>query len=177
VNPIPWARVLAGLALVVASLGLVIFAFERIKADGAAGERVARTEERAAAQHAADVAIGDNKRESARREFVMQETVHVTESRLASAAAAASAADARARGLRQQLAVAAARSAAPLDPAASPECAADHRAVGVLAELLGQADEFAGEVARDADASRIRGASCERSYDVLTNPETASAEP
>lgn len=39
---------------------------------------------------------------------------------------------------------------------------------GMLAIVLGMADEAAGRMAKIADESRIAGASCERSYDALT---------
>ncbi len=56
--------------------------------------------------------------------------------------------------------------------AAAGQCAPDSSALDLLAELQRRADERAGELARIADDARIRGSSCERSYDsasVLTS--------
>lgn len=47
--------------------------------------------------------------------------------------------------------------------------AAASRAVLVLAEVFKRADERAGELAADADQSRGRGVTCERSYDAIAN--------
>lgn len=40
-----------------------------------------------------------------------------------------------------------------------------HDPIGVLADVLGRADARAGELAAVADASRVRGLTCERAYD------------
>lgn len=67
--------------------------------------------------------------------------------------------------LRKQLAsyAAAARNTAAVGaspPASDP--------IGVLADVLGRADERAGKLAQFADAAHIAGLACERSYDALT---------
>jgi hypothetical protein len=58
-NPIPWARILGVLALVVAAFGLVVFGVQRIKTDGAASNVAAQER-----QHAKDVevAAGETRR-------------------------------------------------------------------------------------------------------------------
>jgi hypothetical protein len=67
--------------------------------------------------------------------------------------------------MRQQLAAfraahaGAAASAPAGDPAGDP--------IGVLADVLGRADERQGELASYADAARIAGLACERSYHAL----------
>jgi len=40
--------------------------------------------------------------------------------------------------------------------------------LGVLADVLGRADQSAGVLAQYADAARVAGLACERSYDALT---------
>nr|WP_197065167.1 DUF2514 family protein [Delftia sp. ZNC0008] len=55
-----------------------------------------------------------------------------------------------------------ARSAAT---AAEREATAD--AIGVLADVLGRADERAGVLASTADQARVRGAACERAFDAV----------
>jgi hypothetical protein len=72
-------------------------------------------------------------------------------------------ADAAGRDLRVRLAgaVAAARAAS----AAGGEAAGDP--IGVLADVLGRADERAGVLAGYADEARTAGLACERSYDAL----------
>ncbi len=47
-----------------------------------------------------------------------------------------------------------------------PELAAT-RAAGVLSDMLGRADQRAGELAKIADQSRIAGEACQREYDYL----------
>ncbi|WP_186259172.1 DUF2514 family protein [Burkholderia gladioli] len=79
----------------------------------------------------------------------------------ADAATAASAAD----GLRKQVAalVSRARNSAP-----SARSATTDDPIGVLADVLGRADDRAGELAKIADERGIAGQQCERSYDALT---------
>ncbi|MFG0659304.1 DUF2514 family protein [Delftia sp. WSY_13] len=69
-----------------------------------------------------------------------------------------------------------ARSAAT---AAEREATAD--AIGVLADVLGRADERAGILAAAADQARARGAACERAYDTVADrinagPQAAAQE-
>ncbi|MDN7937453.1 DUF2514 family protein [Burkholderia multivorans] len=79
----------------------------------------------------------------------------------ADAAAAASAAD----GLRKQVAVLVTAARHPAATAGSP-AAGD--ALDLLADVLGRADERAGELAKIADERGIAGQQCERDYDALT---------
>lgn len=69
-----------------------------------------------------------------------------------------------------------ARSAAT---AAEREATAD--AIGVLADVLGRADERAGILAAAADQARARGGACERAYDTVADrinagPQAAAQE-
>ncbi|AWD90809.1 Rz-like spanin [Burkholderia phage vB_BmuP_KL4] len=78
----------------------------------------------------------------------------------ADAAAAASAAD----GLRKQVATLVERAHHPAAATGSP---ATSDALDLLADVLGRADEAAGELAEYADRARIAGQQCERDYDAL----------
>jgi hypothetical protein len=55
-------------------------------------------------------------------------------------------------------------------PAASNGGAPAGDPIGVLAQVLGEADDFATGVAAEADANRIAGLACERSYSTLSTP-------
>ena len=87
----------------------------------------------------------------------------------ADAAAAASAAD----GLRKQVAVLIERARHPAATTGSP-AAGD--ALDLLADVLGRADEAAGELAKIADESGIAGKQCEADYDALTVSTTPRKE-
>ena len=50
------------------------------------------------------------------------------------------------------------------DTGTAAECEAARKASGVLAQLLGEADELAGIFAESADRSRIAGRACEAAY-------------
>lgn len=93
-------------------------------------------------------------------------------------AANADAADARrASGRLQQridaLVATARRSAA--NPGTEPAVAPTGDPIGVLADVLGRADQRAGILAEYADKARIAGQSCERDYDALTQPPRPAA--
>ena len=78
----------------------------------------------------------------------------------ADAAAAASAAD----GLRKQVAVLVERGRYPAASTGGPSTG---DALDLLADVLGRADDAAGEYARIADERGIAGQQCERDYDAL----------
>ncbi|QOI07690.1 DUF2514 domain-containing protein [Pseudomonas savastanoi] len=67
--------------------------------------------------------------------------------------------------------LAAASSCAPVDTGAAQRGKAANRAAMVLSELLSRSDARAGELAKYADAARIAGLACERSYNSLITPE------
>lgn len=54
------------------------------------------------------------------------------------------------------------------------QCAAIEEAVIVLADLFGEADRFAGELAEAYDSAESAGRTCERTYDTLTPPAPVS---
>jgi len=70
--------------------------------------------------------------------------------------------DAVARRLQRQLSDLSGR--VSKDPGTAAECAAARSAAGVLAELLGEADELAGAFAESADRNRVAGEACEAAY-------------
>lgn len=75
---------------------------------------------------------------------------------------------AAADGLRAAVAGAARRARASACAAASSPGEPDSDPIGVLADVLGRADQRAGVLAEHADRLRIAGSACERSYDALT---------
>ncbi|MBU9549947.1 DUF2514 domain-containing protein [Burkholderia multivorans] len=120
----------------------------------------------AAAQKAQAEAVAAARAEEQRRTAAQQENAnHAAKERdqaRADAAAAASAAD----GLRKQVATLIERAR---HPAATTGSAAAGDALDLLADVLGRADERAGELAEYADRARIAGQQCEADYDSLTN--------
>lgn len=64
--------------------------------------------------------------------------------------------------IQDAAAVARSRCAASTAPGSSP---AGTDIIGLFAELLGSVEEAAGQYAAEADASRIRGLTCERAYE------------
>ncbi len=119
-----------------------------------------------AAQKAQLAAVDAARAEEERRTAAQQENAdHAAKERdqaRADAAAAASAAD----SLRKQVAVLVERARHPA-VAAGSSAAGD--ALDLLADVLGRADQRAGELAEYADRARIAGQQCERNYDALTS--------
>lgn len=93
-----------------------------------------------------------------------EQSDHDTRQALAAAAADRDRAAAVAGQLRNRLAALAAQRANP--PAVGQRPATDDP-IGVLADVLGRADNRAGILASYADAARIAGQQCERDYDAL----------
>ncbi|EEE06842.1 MULTISPECIES: DUF2514 family protein [Burkholderia cepacia complex] len=120
----------------------------------------------AAAQVAQAKAVDTARAEEQRRTAAQQENaIHAAKERdqaRADADAAASAAD----GLRKQLAAYVERARHSTAAAGSP---ATGDALDLLADVLGRADEAAGELAKIADERGIAGKQCEADYDSLTN--------
>src|SRR5690554_559619 len=73
--------------------------------------------------------------------------------------------DAVARRLQRQLSDLSGRISS--DPGTAAECEAARSAAGVLAQLLGEADELAGAFAESADRNRVAGEACEAVYDAV----------
>lgn len=117
----------------------------------------------ARAQRERVAAVEEAQREEAALRGRMEESHARTIEELARLRIDRAAADAASRDLRVRLAgaVAAARAAS----AAGGEAAGDP--IGVLADVLGRADERAGVLAGYADQTRAAGLACERSYEAL----------
>ncbi|UQP02222.1 DUF2514 domain-containing protein [Burkholderia multivorans] len=103
--------------------------------------------------------------ESNRRAAAQSENAKDANQQRTAALADAFAARAAAGSLQQRVdqLVAAAR-----HPAAAPGSPATGDAFDLLADVLGRADQRAGELAKYADRARIAGQQCERDYDALT---------
>lgn len=103
--------------------------------------------------------------ESNRRAADQSENAKDANQQRTAALADAFAARAAAGSLQQRVDQLAAAARHPAATAGSP---ATGDALDLLADVLGRADERAGELAAYADAARIAGQQCERDYDALT---------
>ncbi|MCL4631507.1 DUF2514 family protein [Burkholderia sp.] len=119
----------------------------------------------ASAQKAQLDAVAAARTEEQRRTAAQSEIANDANQQRTAALADAFAARAVAGSLQQRVdqLVAAAR-----HPAAAAGSPATGDALDLLADVLGRADERAGELAEALDASRIAGLACEKSYDSLT---------
>lgn len=124
-------------------------------------------------EHAATAqtqAIKAARAEEQRRTAAQSEIAKDANTQRNAALADAFSARAAAGGLRNQVAelVRAARSGS--HPAAAAGSPATGDALDLLANVLGQSDQRAGELAAYADTARIAGEQCERDYDAATAP-------
>lgn len=119
----------------------------------------------AAAQKAQLAAVDAARAEEQRRTAAQSEIAKDANQQRTAALADAFAARAAAGSLQQRVdrLVAAAR-----NPAAATGSPAASDALDLLADVLGRADERAGQLAEYADRARIAGQQCERDYDALT---------
>ncbi|MDN8078268.1 DUF2514 family protein [Burkholderia multivorans] len=119
----------------------------------------------AAAQKAQLDAVAAARTEEQRRTAAQSEIANDANQQRTAALADAFAARAAAGSLQQRVdqLVAAAR-----HPAAAAGSPAAGDALDLLADVLGRADQRAGELAEYADRARIAGQQCERDYDALT---------
>ncbi|PXW28267.1 DUF2514 family protein [Paraburkholderia caballeronis] len=115
--------------------------------------------------------------EEQRRTAAQSEIAKDANAQRTAALADAFAARAAAGGLQQRVTqlIAAARTAGHSATAAGSPATGD--ALDLLADVLGRADDRAGELAAYADAARIAGEQCERDYDALTAANTVEAAP
>ncbi|HDV8348848.1 TPA: DUF2514 family protein [Burkholderia vietnamiensis] len=118
-----------------------------------------------AAQKAQLAAVAAARAEEQRRTAAQSEIAKDANQQRTAALADAFAARAAAGSLQQRVdqLVAAAR-----HPAAAAGGTATGDALDLLADVLGRADQRAGELAEYADRARIAGQQCERDYDALT---------
>jgi hypothetical protein len=125
-------------------------------------------EERLAQEAAKVGAVGDARREEQRRLFEQAEIANAAKKEADQARADARAADAIAGRLRQRVADLVAASRAGGDSTATSGGSAAGDPIGMLADVLGRCDRRAGILAQYADAARIAGQACERTYEALT---------
>ncbi|MDN8056387.1 DUF2514 family protein [Burkholderia multivorans] len=121
---------------------------------------------KAAAAQAQAKAVDAARAEEQRRTAAQQEIANDANQQRTAALADAFAARAAASSLQQRVdqLVAAAR-----HPATSAGSPAAGDALDLLADVLGRADEAAGELAKIADERGIAGKQCEADYDALTS--------
>ncbi|HDR9176316.1 DUF2514 family protein [Burkholderia vietnamiensis] len=125
------------------------------------GTRAATT----AAQKAQLAAVVAARAEEQRRTAAQSEVARDANQQRTAALADAFAARAAAGSLQQRVDQLVAATRHPAASAGSPS-AGD--ALDLLADVLGRADERAGDLAEYADRARIAGQQCERDYDALT---------
>lgn len=138
--------------------------WQRHQAKASAAELASQ---QAQAAQAREVALQANITETQRRLRAQHGVTQDAQAQLDQVRAARLAADRMAARLRAQLAAGHASAGAD-HPATAADCEAASARSRVLAELLGRADDRAGSLAAAADAARIAGQACERSYDALT---------
>jgi hypothetical protein len=153
-------RLIVGASIILALVGGLAWFVHHERQIGAAKIRAAV--EVATAQAAASAAA-----ETARRLGAQQEVVNEAQKQAAAAKAAAGAAGRERNALRVQLAAVVRASEARRDTVPAGSCPPATDTTRVLAELLSEVDDFAGEVAAEADANRIAGSACERAYGSL----------
>ena len=140
-----------------------------VKAELATEQRD-RAADRAAMAEAAASGIAAARAEEQRTAAAVQEVAHVA--RLDAARARADAVSAAAVGLRQPAAaLAASGGGAAEGPGLTAGGQATRAPAWLLADVLGEVDETAGELAAAYDLARAAGLACERSYDTLTPNE------
>jgi hypothetical protein len=164
-----WLKALAVAMVAAVAMGLLAAWKDGIRDEGRAEVRAQWAAEREAQKDQALRDAAQNARETARRLERQQEAQNVRDQKLA--AAERDARDARRGELRLREWAderAATARAAACDPTASGNRPAAGDPAGVLADVLGRADERAGLLAEYADRARIAGQQCEAAYDALT---------
>ncbi|RYG10892.1 MAG: DUF2514 family protein [Burkholderiales bacterium] len=132
---------------------------------------------KAQAAESARLAELDARREEIRRNDLQRKAIDEAAAQVDTAQADAAAARDAAGQLRQQAQRAAdAARAARADSAALGASAAAFDPIGMLADVLGRIDQRASRLAEIADAARIAGNLCERSYDALVSTTNAKGQ-
>lgn len=143
-------------------------------------EQAAHSHDKEHAAEAQTKAVNAARAEEQRRTAAQSDIAKNANTQRTAALADAFAARAAAGGLRDQIArlVRAARSGAHSTVAAGGPATGD--ALDLLADVLSQSDQRAGDLAAYADRARIAGQQCERDYDALTmssqKPAVSSGE-
>lgn len=131
-------------------------------------EKAAHATDKEHAAEAQTKAVNTARAEEQRRTAAQSEVAKDANTQRTAALADAFAARAAAGSLRDQIAqlVRTARSGAHSPSATGSPPAGD--ALDLLADVLSQSDQRAGDLAAYADSARIAGQQCERDYDALT---------
>lgn len=156
------------IAAAVATAGVQTVRLADEKADHAT-TKIQAADARAEASRMYAKAETEQREEYERRQKEKDHAIGQAKTKTSVAAAAAGRADRASSSLRKSTAalVAAARKACgSTDPGNGSATAPDP--LGVLADVQRRLDERAGVLAKYADAARIAGEACERSYDSLT---------
>lgn len=151
---------LLGLAVLLALLGLQTVRVAELKHDAA--------DQRAAAAEARMLADRAQRTEEQRRAAAVAKESTDAQTRIASLEDDLRNATGAADSLRAAAAGAAVRARARACSTPASPGQHDSEPIGVLVDVLGRADQRAGELAELADRLRIAGLACERSYDALT---------
>lgn len=112
-------------------------------------------------------AVDDARIEERRVTDVQTRNANEAIKQLRAAQAGARAADAARRELLARVTTLANAARRPDDPGAVAAGSSARDPVLLLADVLGRADQRAGDLAQYADAARIAGQQCERDYDAL----------
>ncbi len=158
---------LVGLLVAAALYGAATVGY---KAGTAAGAQM-----KAQAAEEKDRAIAEAQAEFDRRIVAQQQVVKDADAKTAQAVGDAVSARAAADGLQRTVADLVSRARADSAVGGTGSTASDP--LDLLADVLGRIDERAGALAEYADAARIAGQACERSYDALTGPVTPLKAP
>lgn len=162
-----WIRIIAGLLVLAAIVGLYRWWAEGLREEGRIEVRAAWAQERKAQKDAALKQAAANAAETARRLKAQKDAQDETARQLSAARRDAAAARTAADGLRVRLAeFSAAARGAPGNPAPSFERAS--AGIEVLAELLTDVEAEGRAMAEEADRARISGLQCQRSYEALS---------
>lgn len=165
---IPWRAIGAGaLAAALFAAGWAVNGWRlgaqlaQLKAEQAT-EREGQT---SALASASEAARAEEQRRTAEQRGIANAATKDRDQALADARAAGAVAD----QLRQRVAQLAAAARAAGNSTASSGSSAAGDPLGVLADVLSRSDKRADILAEYADAARIAGQACERSYDALTD--------
>ncbi|MGT2433527.1 DUF2514 family protein [Cupriavidus basilensis] len=164
---IPWRA--AGAALLAAGLFAAGWAVNGWRKDAELAELMAaRAQERLSQAYAQVKAVDEARLEEQRRTAAQTEIANVATKDAETARGDARAAGDAAEQLRGRVAQLLAASRAAGNPAPAGGGSPTGDPIGMLADVLGRADQRAGILAEYADAARIAGQACERAYDALT---------
>jgi hypothetical protein len=160
---------LSAVAVKVIGIGLLVLALIAGYALFVAHEKeLGAADERAKSSAAAMKMAQDNAAKSAQIVATQQGAIHDAQLQASAARADASRAAAAGDAYRMRLDAFVSASRGPKYPGPASGSAPASDPIGVLAEVLRSTDDFAARVAAEADANRIAGLACERSYDALT---------